>query len=175
MITRHNAARWARELYRPAGGRILAGVCAGVARGLALDVTFVRLAALLLGLAYGAGVLIYLALWLLIPGERSTLPRHSTLGQILEENLQGIRSELGDAWRHVAWTWHERRREDRFPRPFSRRWVALILIVTGGGIFLSSLGLFSWLGPARSFGLAVVALGVSIIWTNFSRGADRDD
>ena len=42
---------------------MIAGVCAGIARTLAVDVTLVRLAFTLLGLAAGAGILLYLALW----------------------------------------------------------------------------------------------------------------
>ena len=175
MISGHGASGWVRELERPSEGRLLAGVCAGFSRGLALDVTLVRLAVLLLSFAYGLGAVIYLALWLLIPAEDSALPQRSTIGQILEENLQGIRYELHGVWRYMIQVWHQRQREERLPRPFGRRWVALALIAAGAGIFLYSAGLFSWLGPARSFGLAVVALGASILWTNFSRAGERDD
>jgi signal transduction histidine kinase len=44
-------------------GRALAGVCASIARTLAVDVTLVRLVFALLALAGGAGILLYLALW----------------------------------------------------------------------------------------------------------------
>lgn len=43
--------------------RVIAGVCAGIARVLAVDVTLVRLVFAVLALAGGAGILIYLALW----------------------------------------------------------------------------------------------------------------
>src|SRR5918994_3148716 len=43
--------------------RVIAGVCAGIARALAVDVILVRLIFALLALAGGAGILIYLALW----------------------------------------------------------------------------------------------------------------
>src|ERR687891_2420650 len=43
--------------------RVIAGVCAGIAQALAVDVTLVRLVFALLSLAGGAGILIYLALW----------------------------------------------------------------------------------------------------------------
>ncbi len=54
------------KMFRPLKGRVLAGVCAGVADFFGLDVKIIRtvwfLAALL-----GAGVLLYLILWLVIP------------------------------------------------------------------------------------------------------------
>ena len=43
--------------------RVIAGVCAGIAQTLAVDVTLVRLVFALLALAGGAGILLYLALW----------------------------------------------------------------------------------------------------------------
>jgi signal transduction histidine kinase len=50
--------------------RVIAGVCAGIAQALAVDVTLVRLVFALLALAGGAGVVLYLALWLYDRSER---------------------------------------------------------------------------------------------------------
>ena len=44
--------------------RALAGVCGGIAQALGVDVTLVRLVFALLALAGGAGIVLYLALWL---------------------------------------------------------------------------------------------------------------
>src|SRR5438034_8656109 len=43
--------------------RVLAGVCAGIAQALGVDVTLVRLVFALLALAGGAGIVLYFALW----------------------------------------------------------------------------------------------------------------
>jgi signal transduction histidine kinase len=43
--------------------RVIAGVCAGIARALGTDVNLVRLVFAVLALAGGAGILLYLALW----------------------------------------------------------------------------------------------------------------
>ena len=48
--------------------RALAGVCGGIARELGVDVTLVRLVFALLALAGGAGIVLYLALWLYADG-----------------------------------------------------------------------------------------------------------
>src|ERR671937_219434 len=48
---------------RSTEGRALAGVCAGIAQALDVDVTLVRLVFALLALAGGAGILLYLGLW----------------------------------------------------------------------------------------------------------------
>jgi len=68
-----NAPRAAgpRTLQRPADDRMLAGVAAGIARYLGVDVTLVRIAFALLTFLGGAAVPAYLAGWLLIPEEGS--------------------------------------------------------------------------------------------------------
>ena len=59
------------QLRRPTEGRMLAGVAAGIARYLDVDVTAVRIILAVLAVVGGAGVPIYLAAWLLIPDEAS--------------------------------------------------------------------------------------------------------
>jgi phage shock protein PspC (stress-responsive transcriptional regulator) len=59
-------------LFRPVQDRMVAGVAAGVARYLGVDVTIVRIILALLTVVGGAGVPIYLAGWLLIPDEGAT-------------------------------------------------------------------------------------------------------
>src|SRR5437764_1897286 len=49
---------------------VLAGVCAGIARTLGVDPTLVRLVFALLALAGGAGIVLYLALWVWARGRR---------------------------------------------------------------------------------------------------------
>lgn len=56
-------------LLRPRDGRILAGVCAGIARRFGLDANIVRLLWVLATCAGGAGFLVYLVCWFVIPVE----------------------------------------------------------------------------------------------------------
>jgi signal transduction histidine kinase len=51
-------------------GRVVAGVCAGIAQPLGVDVTLVRVVFALLALAGGAGILLYLAIWAWSRSER---------------------------------------------------------------------------------------------------------
>jgi len=79
-------------LRRAAHGRMLAGVAAGLARYLGIDVTIVRIAFVVLGVLalagdslgvagipfYLAGIPLYLACWLLVPedGEEHSIAAH---------------------------------------------------------------------------------------------------
>jgi len=58
------------RLSRPRDGRIIAGVCAGIARRFGWSVGLVRLLTVLSVFIPGPQVIIYLALWLLIPADK---------------------------------------------------------------------------------------------------------
>jgi phage shock protein C len=58
-----------QQLRRPVQGRMLAGVAAGIADYVGVDVTVVRIVLAVLTVLGGAGLPIYLAGWLLIPEE----------------------------------------------------------------------------------------------------------
>jgi len=59
---------------RPHEGRMLAGVCAGVANRWGLDVTLVRIVAVVLTLVSGVGLAAYVAAWLLTPSADGPAP-----------------------------------------------------------------------------------------------------
>ena len=55
-------------LVRPNNGRMLAGVCAGLANRFGISTGLVRLAFVLFGL-FGAGEIAYIVLWIIMPKE----------------------------------------------------------------------------------------------------------
>lgn len=61
-----------RQLQRSSNDRILGGVAAGLARSFNIDPVFVRLGFLFLTLINGFGGLIYLAMWLLVPSDKTS-------------------------------------------------------------------------------------------------------
>jgi phage shock protein PspC (stress-responsive transcriptional regulator) len=56
-------------LVRPRRGRVIAGVCAGLARRFDMSPTTVRVLFLLSLLLPGPQILLYLALWIILPEE----------------------------------------------------------------------------------------------------------
>jgi signal transduction histidine kinase len=56
---------------RSSDDRVIAGVCGGIAARLAVDATLVRLVFAILALAGGAGILVYLALWIYARSRRA--------------------------------------------------------------------------------------------------------
>jgi phage shock protein PspC (stress-responsive transcriptional regulator) len=59
-----------KKLVRPRQGRVIAGVCAGLAQYFTIDVTVMRIIWVLLLLPGGLpGFLPYVVLWILVPSE----------------------------------------------------------------------------------------------------------
>ena len=60
-----------KRLYRPMREKKIAGVCAGFAQYLGLDVTLVRIAWLVIALVYGTGLIAYIIAWIAMPKEEA--------------------------------------------------------------------------------------------------------
>jgi phage shock protein C len=58
-----------RKLYRSRTNRQVAGVCGGLAAYFNVDVTLIRVLFILLGLLGAAGILLYIAMWIIVPEE----------------------------------------------------------------------------------------------------------
>ena len=82
-----NGGNGTKILVRSRKGRMLAGVCAGLAGYFGLDVTLVRvIVAVISVITGGAGVLAYLAAWAIIPGEGEK----SSIAENLVSNKQSV-------------------------------------------------------------------------------------
>jgi phage shock protein C len=60
-----------KKLYRSSKDRMIAGVCGGLAERYGFDSTWVRLIFVLLFLAGGSALLIYLIMWAIVPLDTS--------------------------------------------------------------------------------------------------------
>jgi phage shock protein C len=58
-----------RKLYRSRTNRKLAGVCGGLAQYFNLDATLVRVLFIVLAVLGASGLVIYLAMWIIVPNE----------------------------------------------------------------------------------------------------------
>jgi phage shock protein C len=64
-----NNGQGTKRLYRRRDGRVIAGVCAGLAAYFDVDVTLIRLAFAVFTIFWGLGVLVYLVAWAVVPEE----------------------------------------------------------------------------------------------------------
>jgi phage shock protein C len=58
-----------RKLYRSKTNRQVAGVCGGLAEYFNLDPTLIRVLFIVLAVLGGSGIIIYLAMWILVPSQ----------------------------------------------------------------------------------------------------------
>jgi phage shock protein C len=58
-----------RKLYRSRTNRQVAGVCGGLAEYFSIDATLIRVLFVVLAVLGGSGIVLYLALWIIVPRE----------------------------------------------------------------------------------------------------------
>ena len=58
-----------RKLYRSKTDRKLAGVCGGLAQYFGVDATLIRVLFVLLAVLGGSGLVLYVAMWIIVPNE----------------------------------------------------------------------------------------------------------
>jgi signal transduction histidine kinase/phage shock protein PspC (stress-responsive transcriptional regulator) len=84
-----------RDLTRPVEGRMVAGVAAGLADAFGLEANVVRCGFVVLSLASGLGVVLYLVGWALMPEAPEDVPRRESAGSDLVANLAFAAVVLG--------------------------------------------------------------------------------
>ena len=56
-----------RKLYRSRTNRQVAGVCGGLAEHFNMDATLIRVLFVVLAVLGGSGIIIYIAMWIIVP------------------------------------------------------------------------------------------------------------
>jgi phage shock protein C len=82
-----------RLLRRSRDDKVIAGVCGGLGRYLGVDPVLLRIAFVVLAVAGGGGILIYVVAWILIPDEREG----ETLGTVKPAGQEVTRLIVGGA------------------------------------------------------------------------------
>ncbi|HET7236831.1 MAG TPA: PspC domain-containing protein [Actinomycetota bacterium] len=82
-----------RVLRRSRDERVIAGVCGGLGRYLGIDPVLVRIAFVILAIAGGGGILLYVVSWILIPEQREG----ENLGTARPSSIDTTRLILGGA------------------------------------------------------------------------------
>ena len=84
-----------QKLFRSNSDRMIAGVCGGLGKYFSVDATIVRLVFLLLLIFGGAGFLLYLILWIVVPDDQR-------LGASPQDVIHSNTQELGQAARDFS-------------------------------------------------------------------------
>lgn len=133
-------------LMRSASDTVVFGVCGGLSQRLGINSSLVRLVFVVLGLASGVGIALYLLLALVLPLEGHGGAKNPL--QQLSRNVEELVATL----------------------PARRQGLGIALIVVGVLVLLVQLGLFEWLTWERIWPLLIILVGVALFWNPRQRG-----
>lgn len=144
----NNAAKVSR-LFRSKTDRMFAGICGGLGEFFSVDSTLFRILFVLLTLGGGAGIVLYIVLWILIPGEGES----GVTSETIHNNIEDIKSRAHDLRMDI--------KKGRGERPHSA-W-AVIIIIIGFWFLLSNLGLISNLRSDLVWPVILIIFGVVLL------------
>ena len=144
-----------RLLRRSRSDRILGGVCAGLAEFFGVDPILIRLAFVLVTLAQGAGVLIYVLLWILMPEVGVENPPAGS--QTVRTGFEGMRQDIEQAADHL-----------RAGAPYRQSaWLGGLLILAGAYLLAVNAGLFNWWDWTVAGPVVLIVLGLVLVIRRF--------
>ena len=145
-----------KRLYRSETDRRIGGVCGGLAEYFQIDVTLVRLLAVLIALTAGVGVLAYIILCIVIP----TQSRVITVVPPAVAEAEGTAVGTSDGAAEGAPS------DQTQPRPAPggvAPWAGVILVALGVIFLLENMGLLWWWRWNNLWPLLLVIIGVMLI------------
>ena len=149
------------QMYRQPRDAMLGGVCGGLSQYFRVDATLVRILFLLFGVLTGFGILVYLALWIIlpVPGESPATSRGERV-QDVAETLTDRAAALGSEVQQVA------RHSLMVPA------AAVTLIGFGAVLLLHNLGVrwMWWAHPGTLWPALPILVGLAFLW-RWMRGA----
>lgn len=152
-------------LTRHIRGRVLFGVCAGLAEHLGLSVTAVRIIMLVAAFCAGAGLVLYLWLWALLPLEGESGDVEPGMPSVQQEGRAGPPSEIaGDVFMRVAT--NVRGSYRRNPSLWFGFVIGIALLLVAGGLIASAQGVRVPWGVIIPVILLIA--GVVLVWVNLS-------
>lgn len=138
-----------RKLERSKTDRIVTGVCGGFGAYFDVDPVWFRLAFVLLALAGGGGVILYILFAIVMPSE------DAPAGDARDTVRQGFEDLSGRARDMVDGV--------RGGRHDARRTAAVLLILVGAIVLIDNLGWLWWFDAGMLWAIALIGLGVWLL------------
>ncbi len=137
-----------KKLYRSCDDRLIAGVCGGLGEYFEIDAAIIRLIFALVFFAGGAGLLIYVVAWIIIPSNPNC-GGSQTGAEEIKEKAQDFAKEVKE---HV---------KNRKTLSGSRTIFGLIILLLGIALLVENLfGLNIW---QNFWPIVIIAIGLVII------------
>ncbi|HET7421241.1 MAG TPA: PspC domain-containing protein [Candidatus Dormibacteraeota bacterium] len=144
-----------RLLRRSRSDRVLGGVCAGLGHFFGTDPLLIRLIFVVIALAQGAGLLVYILLWILIPEEGVQNPPAG--GQLVKSGLEGVRQDVQQAAEGF-----------RAGAPHRQgAWLGGLLVLVGAYLLAVNAGLLAWWNWSVAGPLMLIGVGLILVVRRF--------
>jgi phage shock protein PspC (stress-responsive transcriptional regulator) len=100
---RHERSGGRRRLYRDPDNRVLGGVCGGLGAFLNIDPVIIRVILVILFFFFGAGLLVYIIMWIVVPEARTTAQKlemrgdtvnASNIGNFFREEFDSVKKSF---------------------------------------------------------------------------------
>ncbi len=82
-----------KRLYRSKQDRYIAGICGGLGNFFKIDSTWIRLAFILLSLANGIGIVIYILTWMFVP---ENLNEENIKSNFVDKTIKNVKKKCKD-------------------------------------------------------------------------------
>jgi len=149
------------KLFRSRTDRMIGGVCGGLAQYLQIDSTLVRLFFVLFTLGAGFGVMIYFALWIIVPAEgKESLPLNEQMRAGADEIAERARSLGGDIQSGAA-----------TPNRRASIFIGVALVVVGAIYLIQNLHIpwLRWLDFDILWPILLILGGAALVWRQVRR------
>ncbi len=139
-----------KRLTRSRSNYMWGGVCGGLGAFFQIDPTIVRMFFVLLTVAGGAGVPIYLAMWLIVPRE---------------DRLDAVDTQTGDIGARARLMGEEIHEAATRPNPSMTIYAGIALVLVGVIFLLRSLGIswLSWLNEGLIWAIILILGGAFLL------------
>lgn len=144
------------RLFRSRADAKLGGICGGLAAFVRIDPTLVRVFFILLALANGIGILIYLMLWFVVPVEGQDVSASAT-------SMQATAQEIAEKARGFA---EDVRNTAQGQGRQAAQLIGLGLVVLGAVFLLQNLGIYwlRWIRFDVLWPLILIAAGLALLY-----------
>jgi len=144
-----------RKFYRSQTDEMLGGVCGGLGEYFDIDSNLVRLVFVVLSIANGIGILLYLAIWLIVPQAEAA---KSSAKEQIRAGAEEIAAKARTAGDKIG-------RSSRRSNLPAGMLIGFALIVLGGILLFRNFGLWvSWLRFDLLWPVLLIAGGALLFW-----------
>lgn len=158
------------RLFRSSREKMIGGVCGGLAEYFEVDVTLVRLIAIITLFMGGAGIILYIAALLIIPSDQQDRPisyggQGDHVQDVVNEVVQNVKDTArdfgADSYTSSSYSSTSYSTDKRHSQ--RGRTAGLILIVLGA-LFLLNQWFPVWFTLSKMWPLVLIILGAALIW-----------